>query len=37
VLITPHHLGPYLGSLGTEHAEREQVWVYSNPFYLVVP
>jgi hypothetical protein len=34
VLITPHHLGPYLGSLGTEHAEREQVWVYSNPFYL---
>jgi hypothetical protein len=35
VLITPHHLGPYLGTLGTEHSEREQVWIYTNPFYVV--
>jgi len=34
VLITPTHLGPHLGTLGTEHVEREYVWVYSNPFYL---
>jgi hypothetical protein len=34
VLIVPHHWGPYLGHLGTEHAEREQVWVYSNPIYV---
>ena len=34
ILITPHHLGPYLGILGTDHAEREQVWIYSNPIYV---
>lgn len=34
VLITPHHYGPYLGHLGTAPAEREQVWVYSNPIYV---
>lgn len=35
VLIAPRHYGPYLGHLGTEMAEREQVWVYSNPIYVV--
>lgn len=35
VLITPLHWGPYLGNLGTEYAEREQVWIYSNPFYVL--
>ncbi|HUH03694.1 MAG TPA: hypothetical protein VML75_16985 [Kofleriaceae bacterium] len=35
VLITPRHYGAYLGHLGTAIAEREQVWVYSNPIYVV--
>lgn len=35
VLITPLHWGPHLGNLGTEYAEREQVWIYSNPFYVL--
>ena len=35
VRITPHHLGPYLGTLGTEYAEVERVWIYSNPIYVV--
>jgi len=35
VLITPLHLGPYLGTLGPGYAEREQVWIYTNPFYVV--
>ncbi len=35
VLITPHHLGPYLGHLGTEDADREHVWIYANPVYVI--
>ena len=35
VLITPLHWGPHLGNLGTAFAEREQVWIYSNPFYVL--
>ena len=35
VRITPHHLAPYLGSLGPGYAEREAVWIYSNPIYVV--
>jgi hypothetical protein len=34
VFITPHHLGPYLGHLGTADADREHVWIYSNPVYV---
>ncbi len=34
VRITPHHLGPYLGTLGTDYAEVERVWIYSNPIYV---
>jgi hypothetical protein len=34
VLITPHHLGVYLGHLGTADADREQVWIYANPVYV---
>ena len=34
VLITPHHRGPYLRRLGTDFAEREQVWIYANPIYV---
>lgn len=34
VLMTPHHLGPYLGRLGPAHAEREQPWIYGNPIYV---
>lgn len=34
VLITPLHRGPYLRRLGTAFAEREQVWIYSNPIYV---
>jgi hypothetical protein len=34
VLITPHHLGPYLGDLGPAYSEREQVWITTNPFYV---
>ena len=33
VLITPHHLAPYLGRFD-EYAAREQVWIYSNPIYV---
>jgi hypothetical protein len=34
VIIAPHHLGPYLGHLGTTDADREHVWIYSNPIYV---
>jgi hypothetical protein len=34
VIIAPHHLGPYLGHLGTADADREHVWIYSNPIYV---
>lgn len=37
VLITPRHLGPYLGHLGPSAAERELPWIYSNPIYVVPP
>ncbi|MBP8806841.1 MAG: hypothetical protein KBG48_29655 [Kofleriaceae bacterium] len=35
ILMTPRHLGPYLGSLGPAYAERELPWIYSNPIYVV--
>jgi hypothetical protein len=34
VLITPRHLGPYLGFLGPELAERELPWIYASPIYV---
>jgi hypothetical protein len=33
--MTPHHLAPYLGSLGPDLAERELVWIYSNPIHVM--
>jgi hypothetical protein len=35
VRMTPHHLAPYLGSLGPDLAERELVWIYSNPIHVM--
>jgi hypothetical protein len=29
ILMTPRHLGPYLGSLGPAYAERELPWIYA--------
>lgn len=38
VLITPSHLGPYLGKLEDRGwATREHVWVYANPIYVKPP
>lgn len=34
VRIQPLHLTPYFGNLGSEYAERELVWVYTNPIYV---
>ncbi len=34
IWITPHHLGPYLGDLGTKDAEVSLPWIYSNPIYV---
>ncbi len=34
IRMTPHHLEPYLGTLGPEFAKKEQVWIYSNPIYV---
>ncbi len=34
VLIRPHHLGPYLGHLGTAHADAEHPWIYASPIYV---
>ncbi len=34
VKMTPHHIGPYLHRLGTEHAEREAPWIYASPIYV---
>lgn len=36
VLITPSHYGPYLGWLrDTGYAEREYVWIYTNPIFAI--
>jgi hypothetical protein len=34
VRIRPHHLGPYLGSLGTAYADAEYVWIHASPLYV---
>lgn len=34
ITIVPHHLGPYLHSLGTAYAEVELPWIYANPIYV---
>lgn len=34
VLIRPHHLGPYLGNLGTAYADAEHPWIYASPLYV---
>jgi hypothetical protein len=34
ITITPSHLGPYLGDLGTAMAEVELPWIYTSPFYV---
>ena len=34
VTIVPHHLGPYLGDLGTKMADVELPWIYANPIYV---
>ena len=33
VSIVPHHLGPYLGDLGTAYADRELPWIYTSAIY----
>ncbi|MCA9676521.1 MAG: hypothetical protein KC464_15925, partial [Myxococcales bacterium] len=34
VTIQPRHLGPYLGHLGTDLADRVVPWIYGNPIYV---
>lgn len=34
VTITPSHLGPYLGDLGSGMAEVALPWIYASPFYV---
>jgi hypothetical protein len=34
ISIIPHHLGPYLGDLGTAMAEVEVPWIYASPIYV---
>jgi hypothetical protein len=34
ITIIPHHLGPYLGDLGTAYADQELPWIYANPIYV---
>jgi hypothetical protein len=34
IAIVPHHLGPYLGDLGTALAEAEVPWIYASPIYV---
>jgi len=34
ITIIPHHLGPYLGDLGTGYADVELPWIYANPIYV---
>jgi hypothetical protein len=33
ITMVPHHLGPYLGDLGTAYAEVELPWIYASPIY----
>ncbi len=34
ITIVPHHLGPYLGDLGTDAADVELPWIYASPIYV---
>jgi hypothetical protein len=34
ISMIPHHLGAYLGDLGTDMAEVEVPWIYVSPFYV---
>ena len=34
ITITPSHLGPYLGDLGSGMAETELPWIYTSPIYV---
>ena len=34
VHIVPHHLAPYLGTLGPDHAEKTHPWIYASPIYV---
>ena len=34
ISMIPHHLGPYLGDLGTDMADVEMPWIYVSPFYV---
>lgn len=34
ITITPSHLGPYLGDLGSGMAEVALPWIYASPFYV---
>jgi hypothetical protein len=34
IAIVPHHLGPYLGDLGTAMAEASVPWIYASPIYV---
>lgn len=33
ITMVPHHLGPYLGDLGTAYAEQTVPWIYASPIY----
>jgi hypothetical protein len=35
--IKPHHLGGYLGHLGTAPADHDFPWIYTNPIYVEAP
>jgi hypothetical protein len=37
ITIRPHHLGAYLGHLGTALADQELPWIYGNPIYVTAP
>ncbi len=34
ITMIPHHLGPYLGDLGTAYADVSVPWIYANPIYV---
>ncbi|HUJ62438.1 MAG TPA: hypothetical protein VLX92_28240 [Kofleriaceae bacterium] len=34
ITMVPHHLGPYLGDLGTTYAEQSLPWIYASPIYV---
>jgi hypothetical protein len=34
ITIIPHHLGPYLGNLGTDYADVPRPWIYTSPIYV---